>query len=131
MRRRRQHGRSSRVSNFQRQSQALTILTIATVIIGVVVFQADIPFKELSPKEGIVARIKVSLLLCAVLTYVWVVGGTGVILKQVSPITGADVVQRIINPLLLEIGFSVSAFAIDPLLSIFNLWTWLVPPDPP
>ena len=106
MMRGRRNRRDTETANFKRQAQALTFLTIATVILGGALFQADISIVNLS--DQFYSRIQVALVLSTVLVYVFLVMNIRDILIQTRPIKGQDISNKIINTLLLEVLFAAA-----------------------
>ena len=73
-------------ANFQRQSQALTILTIGTVILGGALFQVDVSLDNLVSDEQWAASAQVAFVLLAGLTYVALISGvSGTLVEKPLP----------------------------------------------
>ena len=90
-------------ANFQRQTQAISILAIGTVIMGGALFQVDISLDNLLTTSQLLARIQASLVLSTGMFYALAVIGTTNILTQTLPLTGHHVKQHLMKPLLMEI----------------------------
>ena len=106
----RQSRRDIRTDNFKRQAQALTILTIGTVILGAALFQADITLPDLSATDQLANRFSISFMLVAVAAYIGLSFGTMDILAQTTPITGNDINSKMMNHLLLEAITAILSF---------------------
>ena len=110
MKSRSQRRRDIEVANFQRQSQALTILTIGTVIFGGALFQVDISIDSLISSEQVAAKAQIALVLLTGIAYIALIAGVRGILTQTAPVEGRDLTGKLVNPLLLEVAFAVSVF---------------------
>ena len=111
MKRRRQRRRRVEAANFQRQAQALTILTIGTVIFGGALFQVDVSIDSLISNGQMAARVQITAVLITGLVYVSLVSGVSDILHQTAPVKGSDIANTV-NLLLIEVAFAIVVFVI-------------------
>ena len=102
--------RDIKVANARRQTQALTILTIGTVILGAILFEVDISIHTLLSTEPTWERLKACLVLITVSVYIFIIIGTAEILLETTPTTGQHVVSKIITPLIVEVLFTTMIF---------------------
>ena len=114
MKRRRQRRRRVEAANFQRQAQALTILTIGTVILGGALFQVDVSLDldSFLSNGQIPARVQSTAVLITGLVYVALVSGVIDILQQTAPVKGSDITSKVVHPLLFEVAFAIGGFVI-------------------
>ena len=105
---RRQRRRRIEAANFQRQAQALTILTIGTVIFGGALFQVDVSIAN-GQDAG---RVQITAVLITGLFYIFLISGVIDILEQTAPVKGSDIIDKVINPLLIEVASAIGVFVI-------------------
>ena len=90
-------------ANFKRQTQALTILTIGTVIFGGALFQLDftpaVPFSDWPD----FVRFQICAALFMAATYLGLISSVNDILTRTTLITGNELVDNIISALTLEV----------------------------
>ena len=108
----RQSRRDVENANFKRQAQALTILTIGTVIIGGALFQAGLSIKAGPPEAQWLLKGQVALILVAAIAYLFLLFGTNDVLNQTTAIQGSDITYKLMNPLAIEIFAAIIAFYI-------------------
>ena len=116
MSRRRHSRRRVEAANFQRQAQALTILTIGTVIFGGVLFQVGFTHNSLTPNGRIEVELHIVAVLMTGLVYVFLIAGVIGILQQTAPVKGSDIIGKVVNPLLVEVGGAIVVFAIGTMV---------------
>ena len=110
MKSRSQRKRDIEAANFQRQSQALTILTVGTVILGGALFQVDVSLDNLVSDEQWAASAQIALVLLAGLAYIYLIYGVRGILTQTANVEGRDLTDKLVNPLLFEVAFAIGVF---------------------
>ena len=97
-------------ANFKRQAQALTVLTIGTVIIGGALFQAGASIKAAPNDDQWILKAQVALILLAAIAYLLILFGTNDILNQKTPIEGRDITYKLMNHLTIEVFAAIIAF---------------------
>ena len=97
-------------NNFKRQTQALAILPIGIVILGAALFQVDISITN--PLNQVYETVQAALVLFTALAYVLIIFGTVAIFTHTELVTGRDMVDKIMTPLVLEILFAILLFFI-------------------
>ena len=109
---RRRSRRDIENNNFKRQAQALTILTIATVILGGALFQVDISVNNLFSTTQLQEVFQAAFVLLTALLYLVVIIGVADTLTQTTLLNGKDIVDKVINPMLLQLLSAIFVFFI-------------------
>ena len=110
MKRRRQRRRRVEAANFQRQAQALTILTIGTVLFGGALFRVDGSLDISIPSGQLADSAQIVAVLITGIVYITLISGVSDILQQTAPVKGSDITNKAVNPLLVEVGFTIAVF---------------------
>ena len=110
MKARRRFRQEVEAANFKRQTQALTILTIGTVIFGGALFQLDfslnIPFSDW-PNA---ARFQVSAVFLMAVAYIGLISDVARMLAHDTPIKGSDLAQNVMFALAVEAACAAAIF---------------------